>query len=107
MARGLRTRRLSVGEANIHCVSTIVIQSGARNDGSVSSGLCASAASGDLGADHLGGGAHGFEFAEGDVARKIFHAAVGGDDETIGWNHFERGADTRGNDLRSLDGVVA
>src|SRR5262245_4604344 len=47
------------------------------------------------------------ELAEGDVARKIFHAAVGRRDELVGRHVFEALANVRGDLFRRLDREIA
>src|SRR6266849_226374 len=46
---------------------------------------------------------HRFELPERDVARQILHPAIGRDDEPLGRNDLERGANSVGHHIRRLD----
>src|SRR5262245_3900968 len=46
---------------------------------------------------------HGAHLAKGNLAREIFHAAVGRDHDPLGRNERERRADVRGHRLRALN----
>src|SRR5215211_2438812 len=50
---------------------------------------------------------HRLDLGEGDVAREVFHAAIGGDDDPLGRHMRQRTADTRRHRLRRLDGEIA
>ena len=53
--------------------------------------------------DDLGPLDHGQHLAEGDIAREVFHPAVGGDDDVFGRHVGKRPSDARCHNLRRLD----